>query len=128
LVLDASAIVAVLLAEPLRESLLERVEAASTVAVGTPTLVEAALVLGSRLGEDPRPLLAGFLRRVDAEIVPFRQEHWEAAVEAFRRYGKGRHPAGLNFGDCLSYAVAKVAGMPLLFTGDDFSHTDVLKA
>ena len=86
------------------------------------------MVLDSRLGEDPRPLLVGFLRRLDAEVVALREEHWEVAVEAFLRYGKGRHPAGLNFGDCLAYAVSKVAGMPLLFTGQDFAKTDVTAA
>jgi ribonuclease VapC len=57
--------------------------------------------------------------------VAFGEPHWRAALEAFRRFGKGRHPAGLNFGDCLSYAVARVAGHPLLFVGNDFSCTDI---
>jgi ribonuclease VapC len=65
---------------------------------------------------------------MSAEIVPFTQEHYEAAVSAFLRYGKGRHPAGLNFGDCMSYALAVVSGLPLLYTGTDFSLTDVKTA
>jgi len=68
------------------------------------------------------------LRSIGAEIVPFGEEHYEAAVSAFLRYGKGRHPAGLNFGDCMSYALARVSGLPLLYIGDDFSKTDIQSA
>ena len=65
------------------------------------------------------------MREAEVEIVPFEPEHYQAAADAFERYGKGRHKAALNFGDCLTYAVAHVAGMPLLFTGQDFSQTDL---
>ena len=68
------------------------------------------------------------LRRLEAEAVPFNQEHMDAAAPAFIRFGKGRHPAALNFGDCMSYAVASVVGMPLLFTGEDFKRTDIAQA
>lgn len=83
------------------------------------------MVLAARLGTEPQALLDRFLR--DFEIVPvtFGEPHWREALEAFRRFGKGRHPAGLNFGDCLSYAVARLAGHPLLFVGNDFSRTDI---
>jgi ribonuclease VapC len=61
-------------------------------------------------------------------IIPFSEEHWRAAVDPYTRFGKGRHAAGLNFGDCLTYAVARLAGQPLLFVGDDFSKTDLSSA
>lgn len=69
-----------------------------------------------------------FCERGAIETVPFGPEHVERAVDAFRRYGKGRHPAGLNFGDCFSYALAKATGEPLLFKGYDFSQTDIKRA
>jgi len=83
------------------------------------------MVLASRLKGDPRMAVAGALRRMDAQIVPFTEEHFDAALDAFLRYGKGRHPAGLNFGDCQSYAIASVAGLPLLFTGSDFARAGI---
>jgi ribonuclease VapC len=70
-------------------------------------------------------LLASFLQEFEISILPFGVFHWEEASEAFRRFGKGRHPAALNFGDCLTYATAKLAGRPLLFIGNDFSQTDL---
>jgi ribonuclease VapC len=73
-------------------------------------------------------LLFAFLRRMEVEVVPFNLEHLDAAATGFMRFGRGRHPAALNFGDCLSYAVASVSGMSLLFTGSDFSETDIVQA
>jgi ribonuclease VapC len=129
MVLDRSAIVAIHLKEAGYEGLLEVIEGAidraEVLFVGVPTLLETAMVLTARLGKDARPLLAGFLRQIDAEVVAFNREHFDAAAEAFLKFGKGRHQAALNFGDCMSYAVASVAEMPLLFTGEDFSHTDI---
>ncbi len=126
MILDSSAILAILLAEPDSDRLLRAVTEAKVVAVGAPTLVETAIVLGSRLGRDARPLLNDFLREAEIEIIPFTADHYDLAVDAFQQYGKGRHPAALNFGDCLAYAVARVSGLPLLFTGDDFSRTDLV--
>ena len=125
MILDTSAILSVLLGEPGYDVLLRKMSDAPFLAVGGPTLVEAAMVLGSRLGRDARPLVNEFLREAEVEVVPFGRDHYEIAVDAFRRYGKGRHAAGLNFGDCLTYAVARLSGLPLLFTGDDFSQTDL---
>jgi ribonuclease VapC len=125
LVLDSSAILAVLLEEPGCSSILERIGNAESVGVGAPTFVETAIVLSSRLRRDARPQLNEFLREAGAELIPMGPEHIDAAVDAFLRYGKRRHPAALNFGDCLTYAVAAVAGLPLLFTGNDFAKTDV---
>ena len=98
------------------------------VAAGAPTLLEAALVLSSRMRRNAGVLLNEFLREADVEIISFTRDHYEVAVDAFERYGKGRHSAALNFGDCMTYAVARISGMPLLFTGRDFSKTDILRA
>jgi ribonuclease VapC len=114
-----------MLAEPDHESALHRMSDATVLGVGAPTVVEAAMVLSSRLRTDARPLLNEFLRETEAEVIPFGQEHLQIAIDAFQRYGKGRHEAALNFGDCLTYAVARLAGLPLLFTGDDFAKTDL---
>jgi len=98
------------------------------VVVGVPTLLEAELVLTTRLGQDARPLLFAFVRRLETEVVAFNEEHLDAATTAFLRFGRGRHSAGLNFGDCMSYGIAAVAAMPLLFTGEDFARTDIARA
>jgi ribonuclease VapC len=127
-ILDASALVAVLLAEPGYKRLLDRMASAAALAVGAPSLVEAAIVLTSRKGKDARPMLNEFLRDAEIDVIPFTADHFNAALDAFRRYGKGRHRAALNFGDCLAYAVARVAGLPLLFTGHDFTATDLNRA
>ena len=73
-------------------------------------------------------MLAASLRRMGVSVVSFTEDHFHQALDAFIRFGKGRHPAALNFGDCMSYAVARVAGMPLLYTGKDFSKTDITPA
>ena len=91
-------------------------------------MFETAMVLTGRRVRDARPWLRGFLQSVDAEAVPFTEGHLNAAMEAFLRFGKGRHPAALNFGDCMSYAVAKVANMTLLYVGNAFSQTDIASA
>jgi ribonuclease VapC len=109
LILDSSAIVAVMLQEPGSELILDRIGVADNIGIGRPTVVEVAMVLSARLGRDARHRLLKFLRVADAEIVPFGTEHFDTAVDAFLRYGKGRHPAGLNFGDCLAYAVSRVS-------------------
>jgi ribonuclease VapC len=125
-ILDASAILAVLLREPGCEDLLRLITESQVIAAGAPTLVETALVLSSRMRKDARALLSEFLREAEVEIISFTRDHYEVAVDAFERYGKGRHSAALNFGDCMTYAVARISGMPLLFTGKDFSKTDIL--
>jgi len=125
-ILDASAILAILLREPASEGLLRHITDSPVVAAGAPTLLETALVLSSRMRKNARVLLNEFLREAEVEIISFTRDHYEVAVDAFERYGKGRHSAGLNFGDCMTYAVARISGMPLLFTGRDFSKTDIL--
>ena len=127
MILDSSAILAVLLREPGCEGLLRHVTEAPMVAAGAPAVVETALVLSSRIRRNSRVLLNEFLREAEVEIIPFTRDHYDVAIDAFERYGKGRHAAALNFGDCMTYAVARIAGMPLLFTGNDFSKTDILR-
>jgi ribonuclease VapC len=128
MVLDTSALVSIQIEEPGFQTLFRKIEEAPHVVIGAPTLFEAGMVLSARTGADARLSLSRGLRRLHVEVVPFTEEHYEAAVSAFLRYGKGRHPAGLNFGDCMSYALAVVSGLPLLYTGDDFSKTDVKSA
>jgi ribonuclease VapC len=82
-------------------------------------------VLAAKLADRAKYLMPDILERLDIRPVPFGERHWRAAFDAALRYGKGRHPAALNFGDCMTYAVAKLAGRPLLCIGDDFSKTDL---
>lgn len=128
MILDTSAVVAVIREEQGEERLVEAIEAAPTVGIGTPTLVEASLVFVRLMGVVGRLALARFLEANHVVTIPFGEEHWSAAAEADIRYGKGRHPAALNYGDCMTYATAHVAGHPLLFVGDDFAKTDLAAA
>lgn len=125
MIVDSSAIVAILLREPGFETLLGKLSLAEVAAVGTPTLTESALVLTSRLGTQGRVLLDQFIQQVGLVEVSFSEHHWRVATDAFERFGKGRYPAGLNFGDCMSYAVARVANRSLLCIGNDFPRTDL---
>ena len=125
MILDSSVIVAITLREPGHEELVGKLRSADALGIGAPTLTEAGIVLSARLGVEPQALLDRFLRDFGVVPVAFGELHWREALEAFRRFGKGRHPAALNFGDCLSYAAARLAGHPLLFVGDDFSRTDI---
>ena len=128
MVLDSSAIIAIHLKEPGYERLIDAIDRAEILVVGVPTLLETVMVLSARLGQDARPLVSSFLHRLQAEVIPFNETHLDAAATAFLRFGRGRHPAGLNFGDCMSYAMAAVADLPLLFTGEDFTRTDIASA
>ena len=128
MVLDTSAIVAIHLKEPGFRQLIEKIDQASVIAVGVPTLLETTMVLSSRLSRDARVLVLSSLKRMNAELVPFTETHLDVATEAFLRFGRGRHPAGLNFGDCMAYATAAIAGLPLLYTGNDFARTDISSA
>lgn len=127
MIVDTSALVAVVVQEPAADEVLEKLLAARS-AIGTPTVVELGIVLSARLGLDARGLVSELLRELAVVEIAFETEHWREAVSAFWRFGRGRHRAGLNFGDCLSYAVARVADEPLLFVGDDFAETDVVAA
>jgi ribonuclease VapC len=127
-ILDSSVILAVVRREPGFESVIEKLEHAAGAGIGAPTLAEAGIVLASRLRLEPRGVLERFLSDFDVQTIPFGEDHWREAVRAFQRFGKGRHPAGLNFGDCMTYAVARLAGQPLLYTGEDFAATDLVAA
>ena len=128
MIVDSSVLVAILLFEPGYPDLLERMRSGEGVGVGAPTVVETLIVLANRMRGDPTGLLKDLLQAIEAEVIPFTEDHSQAALKACLRFGKGRHPAALNFGDCLSYAAASVAGQPLLYVGDDFSRTDIRKA
>lgn len=128
MILDSSAIVALFLKEPGHEVLRGKVGAATFIGIGAPTLVETSWVLSARLNRDMRGSLARFMEETGAIVIPFTEGHYGMAVSAWLKYGQGRHPAALNFGDCLAYATAKAADMPLLFVGDDFPQTDLQPA
>ena len=125
MILDSSALVAIALDEPERETFVAKLNAAPAVSVAGPTLVEAGIVLSARLGEDATGLLAGLVEASEAVVIEFGPRHWQEALAAWWQFGRSRHPAALNMGDCLSYAAARVAGEPLLAKGDDFRLTDI---
>jgi len=126
--LDSSALVAILFSEPGYLELVDRILEADHVRIGAPTLVETALVLRGRRGTGTTDEVEGLVRELGIAVAAFGEAEWHAAVEAFERFGRGRHPAALNFGDCLAYAAAAVASDTLLFVGSDFSKTDIAPA
>ena len=128
MVVDTSALLAILQREPEREAFLASIEVTTIRVISAASAIETSMVVLSRSGEDGLRILEALLRDLRIEQAPVTAEHVSFAVDAFRRFGKGRHPAGLNFGDCLSYALAKATGEPLLFKGDDFSRTDIRRA
>lgn len=121
---DTSALVAVVLGEPDAESFLQVLHGRPAM-VGATTLVEASIVVEARQGPDATRDLDLLVAGAIDEVVPFDSAHAAAAREAWRRFGRGRHPAGLNLGDCLVYASARLRDVPLLFKGDDFAKTDL---
>lgn len=125
MILDSSALVAIALDEPEREFLIARINVAETVGVAAPTLVEAGIVLSARTGQDASEVLAELIAAADGVVIEFGPLHWREAISAWWRFGKGRHPAGLNFGDCLAYAAATIADEPLLAKGEEFPQTDI---
>lgn len=125
MIVDSSALVAIVLVEPGYQALVDHLATAPAIGVGAPTLAETGIVLTARLGVAGRSLLARLLQEVGAETIPCTAAHWPIAVDAFTRYGKGRHPAALNFGDCLTYATCRLAARPVLCVGNDFPQTDL---
>lgn len=125
MVIDTSALLAILQDEPERRTFNEAIEAADSRAMSVATLVEVSIVIESRYGAEGLRELDLFVNRAGIELVGVDVEQSQVARGAFSRFGKGRHPAGLNFGDCFAYALARVLGEPLLYKGDDFSQTDV---
>ena len=128
MILDSSALDAIILREFNHSELLAKMKAAPGIAIGAPTLLETLIVLTARLRREPTLALKELLRASDAEVIPFTEDHGRSALRAYLKFGKGRHPAALNFGDCLCYATASLARQPLLFVGDDFSRTDIQQA
>jgi ribonuclease VapC len=124
-VVDTSALIAVLNMESEAARLAAAMEADANRLISAATVVEAGLVIEARYGSAGGRELDLFIAKASLSIEAVTAQQAEVAREAWRRYGKGRHSAGLNFGDCFSYALAKVTGEPLLFTGDDFGHTDI---
>jgi ribonuclease VapC len=125
MVIDTSAIVAIALNEADAVEFEERIADDPVRLISTATVLEATIVLETRLGDVGGREFDLWLLKVGAEIVPVDAEQMDATRRAWRRYGKGRHPAALNYGDCLSYALALTRGEPLLFKGEDFARTDI---
>lgn len=126
--LDSSALIAILFAEPNHLDLVDRILEADSARVSAATLVETSMVYIARRGSGAGREVDELVTELGITVVPFGEPEWHAAVAAFHKYGRGRHRASLNFGDCLAYAAAAVAGDSLLFVGDDFSHTDITAA
>jgi ribonuclease VapC len=125
MVLDTSALLALLLDEPEAEEFRAAVEEDTTRLVSAATLLETALVIEVRKGELGGRELDSLIHKAEVVVVPVDAEHVSEARRAYRRFGKGRHAAGLNFGDVFAYALARTSGEPLLFKGDDFAKTDI---
>ena len=128
MVVDTSAIIAILLDEPERGEFAEVLETSLVRYVSTVSLVETSIVIETRFGAAGIRELDVLLKDAGLEAVAFDQEQAFLAREAYRLFGKGRHPAALNFGDCCTYALASTLGEPILFKGDDFSQTDIASA
>jgi len=125
MVIDTSAVTAVLLHEPERDAMIRQMVGASRVLISSGTLLEASILIEAGRGEAAGRELDVFLHRLKVVTVEVDEEQVEVARAAWRRFGKGRHPAGLSYGDLFSYALARLTGEPLLFKGEDFSRTDV---
>ena len=125
LAVDTSALTAILLGEPVAPALLSALGAAPRIGLCAPNRTELLLVIQTRLGDTGVERAKQFLALEQVQTVPLDEALADAAADAFRRYGKGRHAAGLNFGDCFAYALASRQQVPLLFKGNDFSKTDV---
>lgn len=128
MILDSSAVIAVVFREKRREQLEDDMEQADSLAIGAPTLFETAMVATRVFGGRGREVVTQFHADREVGVIPFDDRHWLVAVDAYSRYGKGRHPARPNYGDCMTYATAKVAGERLLFVGNDFARTDIAPA
>jgi ribonuclease VapC len=125
MVIDTSALLAVFLGEAERRRFLEAITQAETRRISAANALETGIVLEARRGEAAGREFDLFLHQANVDIVPVDAEQVEIARVAWRKYGKGRHPAALNFGDCFAYALAKISGEPLLAKGSDFAQTDI---
>ena len=128
MVVDTSAILAIVLDEPERVPYLKAMIAAPMIKLSIATGLEASIVAFSRKGHVGEKAVENLIADLSIQLVPVDRDQFRIACSGFRLYGKGRHPAGLNYGDLFAYALSKVSGEPLLFKGDDFSKTDVVAA
>lgn len=125
MVIDSSAVLAIFLGEPERKQFLDLILQSAKRLISAASVLETGIVLESKRGESTGREFDLFVVRTNLEIVPVDSEQIEIARSAWRKFGKGRHPAALNFGDCFSYALAKFSGEPLLAKGQDFTSTDL---
>jgi len=128
MILDTSAVVAILYREPEATRFAQLIHDADTCRISVATYVELSMVIERQLGPEGMRQADAFFRRAGIVIEPVTIDHGDLARQAFLDFGQGRHNAGLNFGDCFSYALAKATGEPLLFKGNDFSQTDIKTA
>ena len=128
MVLDTSALVAILTGEPVSDQLKEAIDRDAIRLMSAASVLETSIVLEGRYGDAGTRELDLILQRIPIEVRPVDWDQLEWARYAFHTYGRSRHPAKLNFGDCFSYALSKVSGEPLLYTGSDFTHTDLPSA
>lgn len=128
IVIDSSALVAILRGEPEREQFIDAIVDYGNPRISSATYLEVAMVMELRWGDQGGRELDALIDEVSIEIAPFDYIQAKAARDGFRRYGKGLHRAALNFGDCFTYALAKTLDVPLLFKGADFALTDVKRA
>ena len=126
MIIDTSAMVAILYAEPEAQDFVRRIHDAEVCRISVASYVELSIVLEKQLGSEGMRQAEVFFRRAGIRIEAVTVEQGELARQAFHDFGKGRHKAGLNYGDCFSYALAKAMGEPLLFKGDDFCRTDII--
>jgi len=125
MVIDTSAILTILFNEPGSGVFNEKIAADTVRLMSAAAYLEASLIIDTRLGYEGERDFKLFVAEAQIEVVPVTLEQAEVALEGYRKYGRGHHPAGLNFGDVFSYALAKVAREPLLFKGNDFRQTDI---
>jgi ribonuclease VapC len=125
MVIDTSAVLAIFLDEPDAPRFEIAIESDSNRFISAASVLEAAIVLGARFGDAGERELDLFLHKAKVQTIAVTEEQVEVGRLAYRAYGRGHHAAGLNFGDCFSYALSKASGEPLLFTGSDFSQTDI---
>jgi ribonuclease VapC len=128
MILDTSALVAILYGEPEARDFVERIHAADVCRISVANHVELAMAVESQLGPDGARQAEAFLRRAGVVVEPVTLEQGDLARQAFLDFGKGRHKAGLNFGDCFAYALSRATGEALLFKGDDFALTDIRRS
>jgi len=128
MVIDSSAILAIVFQEPESEAFARAIAGDETRLMSTVSWLETLIVVEGRYGPESSDDALLILRDLEIQAVPFDPEQMREARRAWRRFGKGRHPAGLNLGDCCSYALAAIRSEPLLFKGDDFSRTDITRA